>query len=264
MLLISCSFERDYVHIVGSSSMYPIMTKISEDFAMQYSYKTPIIESIGTGAGINLFCSGMGTKHPDAVNSSRYITESEINRCKKNGINNINKIVVSKDSLILVAAKNNNIIPDDISLSELYDILSNVNRKKWKNTELDIYIYGPDSNSGNYEILLEKIINPLCKDSKVCNIRSDKVYIESSSNQNVVINKVVNSGNDSGSIAIIPSDFYESNKSSLKAIKINGLQYNNKAYPISRELLLYYKSDLSEKRKDFSNFIKYIRLRAEQ
>ena len=260
VLLASCSFERDYIHIVGSSSMYPIMTKISEDFADKYNYKTPIIESIGTGAGINLFCSGIGNKYPDAVNASRHIADSEIKQCKSNGIADIGKIIVSKDSLIVVASKENDIIPDNISMAELYGILSDKNIKTWKNTKSDIYIYGPDSNSGNYEILLEKVIKPNCKD-KICDIRSDKIYIESSNNQNIVISKVVNAGKSSGSIAIIPSDFYESNKSALRVLKINDLSYDDKNYPISRELIIYYKADIAKKNNKFNKFIEYLKSR---
>ena len=56
---------RDYVNIVGSSTVYPFATVVAEQFGRATSFKTPKIESTGSGGGLKLFCAGVGVKHPD-------------------------------------------------------------------------------------------------------------------------------------------------------------------------------------------------------
>ncbi|MEM7253161.1 MAG: substrate-binding domain-containing protein, partial [Pseudomonadota bacterium] len=64
---------RDYISIVGSSTVYPFATVVAEQFGKTTDYKTPKVESTGSGGGLKLFCSGLGVKHPDITNASRRI-----------------------------------------------------------------------------------------------------------------------------------------------------------------------------------------------
>src|SRR4051812_4842346 len=67
---------RDYISIVGSSTVYPFATVVAEQFGRTSKFKTPKIESTGTGGGLKLFCNGVGVQHPDIANASRRITQS--------------------------------------------------------------------------------------------------------------------------------------------------------------------------------------------
>ena len=49
---------RDYVYIVGSSTVYPFATVVAERFGRGSEFKTPKVESTGWGGGIKLFCGG--------------------------------------------------------------------------------------------------------------------------------------------------------------------------------------------------------------
>ena len=69
---------RDYISIVGSSTVYPFSTTVAEQFGKSSSFKTPKVESTGTGGGIKLFCAGVGVQHPDIANASRRIKASEV------------------------------------------------------------------------------------------------------------------------------------------------------------------------------------------
>ena len=51
---------RDYISIVGSSTVYPFATVVAEKFGKTTSFKTPKIESTGSGGGMKLFCAGIG------------------------------------------------------------------------------------------------------------------------------------------------------------------------------------------------------------
>jgi phosphate transport system substrate-binding protein len=68
---------RDNISIVGSSTVYPFATVVAEQFGKTTSFKTPKIESTGSGGGFKLFCAGVGVEHPDITNASRAMKKSE-------------------------------------------------------------------------------------------------------------------------------------------------------------------------------------------
>ncbi|MDQ7050210.1 MAG: substrate-binding domain-containing protein [Enterobacterales bacterium] len=51
---------RDTINVVGSSTVYPFSTVVAERFGKSTEFKTPKIESTGTGGGMKLFCAGGG------------------------------------------------------------------------------------------------------------------------------------------------------------------------------------------------------------
>ena len=77
---------RDYINVVGSSTVYPFATVVAEQFGKTSRFKTPKIESTGSGGGLKLFCAGIGVEHPDITNASRRIKKSEVDLCNENGI----------------------------------------------------------------------------------------------------------------------------------------------------------------------------------
>ena len=95
---------RDQIKIVGSSTVFPYATVVAERFGGS-GFKTPVIESTGTGGGAKLFCAGVGEQHPDITNASRAMKDSEKALCKKNGVNDIVEIVVGNDGITLAYSK---------------------------------------------------------------------------------------------------------------------------------------------------------------
>ena len=73
----SSSGARDFVRVVGSSTLYPFATAVAENAAKAAGIKSPVVESTGTGAGMKLFCAGLGAQHPDIENASRRMKKSE-------------------------------------------------------------------------------------------------------------------------------------------------------------------------------------------
>ena len=96
---------RDYIQIVGSSTVYPFATVVAEQFGKTSSFKTPKIESTGSGGGLKLFCAGVGVQHPDVTNASRRIKQSEVDRCAKNGVAEIIEVKVGYDGIVIGNAK---------------------------------------------------------------------------------------------------------------------------------------------------------------
>ncbi len=97
--------SRDYVSIVGSSTVYPFATVVAETFGKTTKYKTPKIESTGSGGGLKLFCAGVGIEHPDITNASRRIKKSEVALCAKNGVKEIVEVKVGYDGIAIANSK---------------------------------------------------------------------------------------------------------------------------------------------------------------
>ena len=92
---------KDYIQIVGSSTVYPFVTTAAETFGNKTNFKTPIVESTGTGGGIKLFCSGSSASHPDMTNASRAIKKSEIDLCLKNNVGKLIEIKLGYDGIVV-------------------------------------------------------------------------------------------------------------------------------------------------------------------
>ena len=54
ILFATYAHARDQIKIVGSSTVYPYSTVVAEKFGKSSSFKTPVIESTGTGGGMKL------------------------------------------------------------------------------------------------------------------------------------------------------------------------------------------------------------------
>jgi phosphate transport system substrate-binding protein len=116
---------RDQISIVGSSTVYPFATIVAEKFGQLGSFKTPVIESTGTGGGMKLFCKGIGVEHPDITNASRAMKSSEADLCKKAGVD-FQEFIVGNDGVAFAnnryATPNSNVNANarfDISIAHI-------------------------------------------------------------------------------------------------------------------------------------------------
>ncbi|MEZ5481084.1 MAG: substrate-binding domain-containing protein [Porticoccaceae bacterium] len=96
---------RDYVSIVGSSTVYPFATVVAERYGRSTGTPTPKIESTGSGGGMKLFCSGVGTSHPDITNASRRMKASEFKLCQENGVTDIIEVLIGYDGIVVANSK---------------------------------------------------------------------------------------------------------------------------------------------------------------
>ena len=97
--------NRDYIEIVGSSTVYPFAIAVAERFGKRSKFKTPKIESTGSGGGLKLFCNGVGVAHPDMTNSSRRIKQKEFEMCQKNGVTDIIEVLIGFDGIAFANSK---------------------------------------------------------------------------------------------------------------------------------------------------------------
>lgn len=96
--------SRDSIRIVGSSTVFPFTTATSENFGATSGFRTPVVESTGTGGGMNLFCAGVGMRHPDITGASRRMLPSEFELCRRNGVREITEIPIGYDGIVITRA----------------------------------------------------------------------------------------------------------------------------------------------------------------
>ncbi len=99
------AIARDTISIVGSSTVFPFATVVAERFGKSTDFKSPKIESTGSGGGLKLFCNGVGVGTPDITNASRRIKKSEVEKCAKNGVTEITEVLIGFDGIVLANSK---------------------------------------------------------------------------------------------------------------------------------------------------------------
>ncbi len=241
------------LRIVGSSAVFPFATVVAEHFHYKTQEPAPIIESIGTGAGIKLFCESQ--KGPDGAITSRPFTEGEKKNCAQQGVQ-FQEFKIGQDGLVLIKRKGSQdfsltlgdlrkAIAEDLPMDSLCQKNPN---QTWNQIQpffpaVALHIFGPAPASGTYDVLTEKIKGP-CGLS----LRHDGVYIEAPANENLIIQKVLNAPD---TVGIITFSFYEKNKNRLLALPVEGItpsfsSIQGGVYPLSRPLYLYIKlNDIS-------------------
>ena len=169
MIGSSYAASRDYISIVGSSTVYPFATVVAERFGKSTQFKTPKIESTGSDGGHRLFGAGVGVKHPDITNSSRRIKKSELEKTAKNGIVEIVEVKIGYDGIVIgnsKKAETMKLTRKDIFLALAAQVpdsngklVANPN-KTWKEInpslpDIKIEVIGPPPTSGTRDAFSE-------------------------------------------------------------------------------------------------------------
>ena len=266
---------RDYISIVGSSTVYPFATVVAEQFGKTTQFKTPKVESTGSGGGLKLFCAGVGVEHPDITNASRRIKKSEFDKCQKNGVKGIIEVKVGYDGIVLGQSKATtpkNLSRKDIFLALAKDVPDPQGGEKlvanpyktWKDVNPSlpakaIKVLGPPPTSGTRDAFVELALEGGCKtvpwikalkDSDknaykaICHtIREDGVFVEAGENDNLIVQKLEANPNAFG---IFGFSFLDQNSDKVQGSIVGGVapEFDSIAdgsYPISRSLFFYVK-----------------------
>jgi phosphate transport system substrate-binding protein len=272
---MSANAQRDYISIVGSSTVYPFSTVVAERFGKSTKFATPKVESTGSGGGLKLFCSGVGSATPDITNASRAIKSSEINLCAKNGIKDIIEITVGYDGIVLAnttAAKQFSLSRREIFLALAKNIpnpdgsetLVDNPYKTWNEINptfpaTKIEVLGPPPTSGTRDAFAELALEGGCKtfpfikaikkqDKKkykaICHaVREDGAYVEAGENDNLIVQKLVANPT---ALGVFGYSFLEQNSDKVQGSLIDGKLPTFDAiaegdYPVSRSLFFYVK-----------------------
>lgn len=109
---------RQGLRIVGSSTVFPFTTAVAENFGAKTEFPTPVVESVGTGGGMNLFCAGVGLDFPDFTGASRRMLATEFQLCRDNGVTSVTEIRIGFDGIVL--ANSIDAEPVDFDLEDIY------------------------------------------------------------------------------------------------------------------------------------------------
>jgi phosphate transport system substrate-binding protein len=264
--------QRDSISIVGSSTVYPFATVVAEKFGKAGSFKSPKIESTGTGGGFKLFCGGVGVQHPDMSNASRAIKASEFEACQKNGVTDIVEVKIGYDGIVVANSKKAaalKLTTKDIFLAlakEVPDPKGGVANpyKTWKDVnaslpDAKIEVLGPPPTSGTRDAFVELAMESgalkfegLKKLSKedgkkfqkvFSSIREDGAYVEAGENDNLIVQKL---GANPNALGVFGFSFLDQNTDKIQGSYVDGNPptFENIAsgkYPLSRPLFFYVK-----------------------
>ena len=255
-LMTTISYARDQIKIVGSSTVYPFSTVVAERFGKSGKFKTPVIESTGTGGGMKLFCAGIGVNTPDMSNASRKIKTKEIKLCKDNGVTEITQVIVGLDGIAFTSSVQGK--QYNFTKKQLWEAMSSLGSKPTKWSDIDpslpdykIAILTPPATSGTRDAWNSLVMKKGCPEEilkeqgkKACYLlREDGPVIEVGENDTLIINKLVGEPSYFG---IFGFSYYDNSKDKVQAhliedVKISLKSIQDGSYPISRPLYFYVK-----------------------
>lgn len=290
------AIARDHIEIVGSSTVFPFATVVAETFGKKTKFKTPKIESTGSGGGMKLFCVGNDINTPDITNASRRIKKSEFKKCHNNGVSDITEVLVGFDGIAIansrMGANFNAMTRKSLYLGLAAKVPAGATGRNYNKNELIdnpftrwnqidknlpnvvIKVLGPPPTSGTRDALQELAVEGGCKKfpfmkamkksnkkqyKKLCRtIREDGKYVEMGENDNLIIAKLVN---DKDALGVFGFSFLDQNRDKVKGADVDGHQitFENIAdgsYPVSRPLYFYVKNSHRGKVKGLNQYIK--------
>jgi phosphate transport system substrate-binding protein len=264
------ALARDQIRIVGSSTVFPYSQAVAERFAANTGAPSPVVESTGTGGGMQIFCQGIGAGYPDITGASRAMKKSEWELCGKNGVTDVTEILIGYDGLSMAVSQQG---PDlDVTKAQLFLALAaevpvggaiKANPyKRWSEIDpalpdLPILVYGPPPTSGTRDAWVELVMDAGCKAfdeikaleparaKEVCDrMRTDGPFVEAGENDNLIVQRLAA---DKNAFGIFGYSFLYENQDRLKPVKVEGVAPNAEtiesgAYAVSRPLFIYIKN----------------------
>jgi len=265
--------SRDQIRIVGSSTVFPYTQAVAEQFAGMTGMAAPVVESTGTGGGMQIFCGGVGTQHPDITGASRAITDSEYELCTQNGVDNVTEVLIGYDGLSI--AKSVDGVDMDLTEAQIFQALAaevevdgalvanpftNWSQIDPSLPDLEIQVFGPPPTSGTRDAFVELVMHDGCNEFPViaaleeadedaweqaCSrMRQDGPFVEAGENDNIIVQRLQS---DPHALGIFGYSFLYENSDTVKAAMVNGIAPTPEtiadgSYPVARPLFFYIKN----------------------
>lgn len=192
----------------GSSTVFPIMEAVAEEYMATQPDVKVSVGSSGTGGGFKKFIAG----DTDLANASRPVKEEETALLDEKGVK-YTELKLAFDGISIVANKDNEFI-DSLTVEELQKLwIDNGKVKKWSDIRPEwpneeIKFYSPGTDSGTYDYFNEVILE-------------EKPMVENatlSEDDNVLVQGVEG---DKNAIGFFGYAYYAENKDKLKVISID-------------------------------------------
>ncbi|WP_214777582.1 MULTISPECIES: PstS family phosphate ABC transporter substrate-binding protein [unclassified Exiguobacterium] len=233
----------------GSSTVFPIMEAVAEEYSAEQPEVEVTVGVSGTGGGFKRFVTG----ETDFSNASREIKEEEAAEAEKNGVE-FTQLAVALDGLSLVVNPAND-WAQDITIEELKKMWTDTSVKTWKDVRSDwpdeeISFFAPGKDSGTYDFFDEKVLDEV-------DIRQDAQLSE---DDNVLVTGVAGT---EGAIGFFGFAYYLENQDTLRALNVEGVEpthdtINDLSYPLSREIYTYVNNASLKDKEQVADFARFM------
>jgi phosphate transport system substrate-binding protein len=269
-LFAGAAEARDQVRVVGSSTVFPYSQAAAERFGANTGATAPVVESTGTGGGMQIFCEGVGVDFADITGASRAMKTSEWDLCRENGVDNVTEVLLGYDGLSMAVSQSGEAL--DLTKGQLFsalaaevevdgEVVANPHQS-WSDVDsslpdIPILVYGPPPTSGTRDAWVELVMEEGCGEfaaiealdearmEAVCQrMRTDGPFVEAGENDNLIVQRLTS---DQNAYGIFGYSFLYENQDQLKAVSVGGVEPNEETiesgeYGVSRPLFVYIKN----------------------
>ena len=217
----------------GSSTVFPLSERMVERFKDEGFPGNITVDSIGSGAGFERFCTAGET---DVSNASRAIKPKEVDSCNSIGRDPI-EIRVGTDALAVVVSKDNT-FADNVSMEQLSALFSTATNwsdinPAWPDEPIQRFIPGTDS--GTFDYFVEEVFD---KDEEPILSAGN---LQMSEDDNILVQGVLGGPY---SVGFFGYAYYSENADKLRVLNIDGVEASKESvddasYPLARPLFIY-------------------------
>lgn len=238
--------ESKSIVIKGSDTEVNMVQALAEEFRNQHPDITISVSGGGSGSGIAALING----EIDIANSSREISQEELDQAKANNIE-IGTFIDARDGITVIVHQNNPV--EKLTLDQIGKIYRGeiTNWKEVGGKDMPITLYGRQSNSGTFTFFRDVAVKgDYASSMRSMNGNSD------------IINAVAQ---DETAIGYVGVGYFKQAQNQVKQVLVStdGNNYysstdlqaiDQKLYPLARPLYQYVKMPLTQAVKDFLAF----------
>ena len=272
--------EAGAVVISGSSTVEPISSLVTEDYAAANDGFEYEVDGPGTGDGFARFCAG----ETDISDASRPISDEETAACEEAGIGWV-ELKVAIDGISVLTSPANEAV-SCLSFLDLYALMGpegdgyggwddqsaladeltaelgdefGTARAPYPDAPLEVT--APGEESGTYDSFLEIVFEDIAEARGTDPVA--RPGYTASAEDNVIVEGI---GGAESSLGWVGFAFYEENADTVKALEIDGGDgcvaptaetIASNEYPISRDLFIYVNTDKAAENETLVSFVDY-------
>lgn len=265
LVMTSTAYARDQISVTGSSTVFPFSTVVAEQLGQRGKFKTPVVESTGTGGGMKQFCKGVGPTTPDVTNASRPIKTKEKEMCERNGVTP-EEHIVGYDGIVIANYLQGK--PFEFTKGDIFNAVAETvyidgqwvknPYKNWQEInpnfpDQEIRFMLPPPTSGTRDAFVELIMHGYCKEElglskKEYKAKCSRVHVSPriaimGENDTLIVQKLQD---DEKRFGIFGYSFLDQNMDTMRGNTVDGVKPSydtilDGSYPVSRPLFFYVK-----------------------